>query len=264
MVAPCPRNLKRRRIAIIELPRQAIVVIRGKTFYLGPWNSSESQVAYKRVIAEHWSKATVTPSAPQISASDGIKLTIKRDDPRLLEPPVLPYYYVKDGHPTSERDNIRQALRFVRSLHGNTLAREFGPLALKAVRQAMIAAGRCRTLINKDIHRIRGMFRWAVSEELYPGECLTNLDAVQALEKGRSAAKERPPIAPVRNEVVMETLPHLSSQVAAMVRLQLLTAARPGEVASIRPRDVDRTHPDSWVYRPRLTRPSITNGAGSS
>ncbi len=35
-----------------------------------------------------------------------------------------------------------------------------------------------------------------------------------------------------------------------MVRLQLLTAARPGEVASIRPRDVDRSDPACWVYRP--------------
>jgi len=94
------------------------------------------------------------------------------------------------------------------------------------------------------------MFRWAAGEELIPGDALAGLAAVEALEKGRSQAKELPPIAPVDEAVVLATLPHLSPQVAAMVRLQLLTAARPGEVAAIRPGDVDRSDPASWVYRP--------------
>ena len=34
-----------------------------------------------------------------------------------------------------------------------------------------------------------------------------------------------------------------------MVRLQLLTAARPGEVCAIRPRDVDRSQA-VWIYQP--------------
>src|SRR5262249_52996397 len=130
-------------------------------------------------------------------------------------------------------------------------ARDFGPLALKAVRQAMIEAGRCRRLINKDIHRIRALFRWAVGEELYPGAALQDLLAVEALEKGRTTARERPPVAPGAEEVVLATLPYLSATVAAMVRLHLLTAARPGEIASIRPRDVDRSDPACWVYRPQ-------------
>lgn len=114
----------------------------------------------------------------------------------------------------------------------------------------MIQAGRCRRLINQDVHRIRAMFRWAAGEELIPGDALAGLAAVEALEKGRSQAKERPPIAAVDEAVVMATLPHLSPQVAAMVRLQLLTAARPGEIAAIRPRDVDSSDCSAWVYRP--------------
>jgi integrase len=94
------------------------------------------------------------------------------------------------------------------------------------------------------------VFRWAASEELYPGEQYQALLTVAALEKGRSPARERPPISEVAEDIVLATLPHLSPQVAAMVRLQLLTAARPGEVASLRPRDVDRSDPECWVYRP--------------
>ena len=43
-------------------------------------------------------------------------------------------YYVKDGKHTSEVETIKQALRFVKRLYGMTLAKDFGPLALKAIR----------------------------------------------------------------------------------------------------------------------------------
>ena len=114
----------------------------------------------------------------------------------------------------------------------------------------MIESGRCRRLINQDVHRVRAMFRWAAGEELYPGQALASLAAVEALERGRTSARERPPIAPVAESVVLATLPHLSPQVAAMVRLQLLTAARPGEVCAIRPIDLDRSDAACWIYRP--------------
>ena len=59
-----------------------------------------------------------------------------------------------------------------------------GPLVLKVIRvirQSMIDAGRSRNVINKDINRIRAMFRWAAGEELYPGDALSSLAAVEAL-----------------------------------------------------------------------------------
>ena len=95
-----------------------------------------------------------------------------------------------------------------------------------------------------------------------PGEALASLAAVEALEKGRSDARDRPPIAPVAESVVLATLAALSPQVAAMVRLQLLTAARPGEVCSIRPRDVDRSDPSAGSTGPSRTRPSTTAANG--
>lgn len=225
-----------------------MVVIGGKAHYLGRYDSPDSWEKYHRLLAE--SHASPIVPAPQIDSTDP-------DDGPTIDDLLVAFwgrhvatYYLKDGRPTSEQDNILQALRFLRRLYGHTPAKDFGPLALKLVRQAMIAAGRCRKLINKDVHRIRAMFKWAAGEELYPGESLANLAAVGALEAGRSDAKERPPVGVVAEEVVLATLPHLSPQVAAMVRLQLLTAARPGEVCALRPRDVDHADPASWVYRP--------------
>ena len=45
------------------------------------------------------------------------------------------------------------------------------------------------------------------------------------------------------------TLPHLSSVIADMVKLQRLTGMRPGEVCILRPCDIERTD-DLWFYRP--------------
>jgi integrase len=226
---------------------QAVVVISGKSYYLGGWETPASRAAYRRVVAEHWHPDPGPTAAPPGTISP----------PATIVELMLAYwrrrvigYYLKDGRPTSERDNIRQAIRFVRRLYGPTPAADFGPLALKAVRRAMIESGRCRRLINKDVHRIRAMFRWAASEELYPASQLAGLKAVEPLEAGRSGARDHAPVAPVDEAIVLATLPHLAPRLAAMARLQLLTACRPGEVCSIRPRDVDRSDPACWVYRP--------------
>ena len=41
----------------------------------------------------------------------------------------------------------------------------FGPLALKALRKAMIDAGLARTTINQRVGRIVRLFKWAVENE---------------------------------------------------------------------------------------------------
>ena len=46
---------------------------------------------------------------------------------------------------------MRLAIRPLRKLDGDTPAREFGPAALKVVRQEMVKAGNCRAEINRRI-----------------------------------------------------------------------------------------------------------------
>jgi integrase len=76
------------------------------------------------------------------------------------------------------------------------------------------------------------------------------LQTVEGLRKGRSTAKERPPIVPVSDKAIEATLTHLSPTVGAMVRLQRLTGMRPQEVVGLRPIDIDMSDPECWVYRP--------------
>jgi integrase len=227
----------------------AVVRIDGRDFYLGKYGSEESKQRYRRLLAERL--ASPAPAPPAQAAQD-------RQPGLSVSELIVAYwdrhvatYYIKHGRPTSERDNIRQALRFLRRLYGHTPALDFGPLALKAVRESMIEAGRCRSLINKDVNRVKGLFRWAVEHELVPASVYEALRAVAGLREGRSEAKEARPIGPVAIEVIEATIRHLSPQVAAMVRFQLLTGARPGEVACLRPRDLTSREGEVWEYRPR-------------
>lgn len=58
------------------------------------------------------------------------------------------YYVDAEGKPTKELENMKVATKPVRELYADTLAAEFGPKALAAVRQHMIGLGWCRALIR--------------------------------------------------------------------------------------------------------------------
>jgi integrase len=225
----------------------AVVTLDGRNHYLGAYGSSESHEKYARLIAE-WrlhARHLLPTTGPRRPVS-----TLSVNELILSYFRHAQSYYVKDRRPTSEQDNIRQALRFVRQLYGASQAAAFGPVALANVRQAMVVAGRSRKLINKDVNRVRGMFGWAVEHELLPVEVHQALRRVKGLRKGRSAARETAPVEPVPEEAIVAILPHLSPQVSAMIRLQHLTGSRPQEVTTIKPREVD-TSGDVWVYTPR-------------
>lgn len=156
---------------------------------------------------------------------------------------------MKNGEPTNEQSCIRRALRHVRGLYGPTPAADFGPIALKTVRQSMIDAGWTRKAINKQVERVRRMFRWGVENELIPAGTLHALQAVGGLREGRSGARETGPVRPVADEIVDATKPHVSRQAGAMIELQRLTGMRSGEVVAMRGRDIDTTG-KIWIYTP--------------
>lgn len=215
---------------------QAVVSIGGKDHYLGPFGSAASRKEYDRLIREYLAggrTATRQPTIIEVIAAYW----------RFAEA-----YYVKNGKPTSEVYLLKLALRELKTLYGRELAQDFGPLKLKAIRSKWVAGGHARTTINGQIGRIKRAFKWATSEELVPASVYQALATVTGLAAGRSSAKETPPVAPVAVALVEQTLLHLSPTVAAMVRFQLLTGARPAEVCKVAACNIDRSE-DVWVYR---------------
>jgi integrase len=223
---------------------QAFVQIKGKRHYLGVYDSPKSKEAYSRFIAE----LAVNPLPASVPAAES-KTEITIIELCAAYWHYAESYYTKKGIRSGWLFHIRLVLRMIREMYGSTKAADFGPLALKAIRQRMIDTGKSRKYINKLMAVIPRIFKWAASEELLPGAVYGNLRTVEGLKKGRTTAEDHAPIEPVNDAVVDATLPNLPAVVADMVRFQRLTGARPGEVCQLRPMDVDRSG-EVWEYRP--------------
>jgi integrase len=232
---------------------QAIVTLSGRMYYLGAHGSAASRKEYDRRIAEWLSNGRRAPEPAGGGGEPATGLTVVELIDRYWQH-VQSYYRKPDGTPTSEQDTIRQALRPLKRLYSRTPVAEFGPRALKALRHVMITdAGKgrawCRSFTNKQVSRIRGMFKWGVENELVPGSVYQALAAVPGLKKGRSEARESAPVAPVPDADVAAVLPLVSPEVRAMIDLQLITGMRPGEVCAMRTGDLN-TAGKLWLYRP--------------
>ncbi len=220
---------------------QAVVTIDGQDHYLGPWKSRASRDAYDRLISEY--------------LANGRRLRPRPDDFTVGE--VIEqfweyaqgYYRRPDGTHTQEIGLFKNALDPLNQIYGQTLACDFGPKKLETVRNAMIAKGWSRGTINKAVNRVRAMFKWAVAQELIPASNLEALKALKGLSAGRTNARETSPIQPVPDAFVDATLPFLSPTVRAMVQLQRLTGARPGEICKMRIVEIDCSQSE-WEYTP--------------
>ena len=93
------------------------------------------------------------------------------------------------------------------------------------------------------------MFKWAVSEEMLPVETLTALQSLSGLLAGRTSAIEAAPVKPVPQAFIDGVEPFVSHQIWAMIQLQRLTGARPGEITSMRGCDLN-TAGKVWEYVP--------------
>jgi integrase len=251
--------------------KQAVVSFFGKHIYLGPFGSQKSLRRYQELLKE-WEQARkrdrasndhdMLPAGPTHGGTVASVTAESLRDKRLAGAPVTiselifvyrrhtHQYYRKNGEVTREAGAIDDALRILRKHFGLKVAGEFGPVALEKLRDAMISElDWSRKYINKQVNRIRGMFKWAASKEIVDAATALALRELAGLKKGRSEARETSRVRPVSDKVIDSTLPHLPKTVADMVRLQRLTSARPGEVCSLSPADLDRSA-DVWVYRP--------------
>jgi len=240
MPARLPRTPKYR----LHKPSGLTVVrINGRDIYLGPYGSPESQAEYRRLVAEwltaHRQIGLVPRGSTDLTVNELMLAYLRHVDE----------YYRKNGTPTTEPVNIKLALRPLHRIYGHTVACDFGPLALKTVRRAMIEADLCRNEVNKRIRHIVRMYKWAVENELVPATVHYGLKAVTGLKRDRSEARESEPVKPVPETFVNAIEPHVARQVWAMVMLQRLTGMRPGEVTMMRTCDIDRSGP-VWVYKP--------------
>ncbi|MEA1950400.1 MAG: tyrosine-type recombinase/integrase [Planctomycetota bacterium] len=239
---------------------------RYRDVYLGEYGSPESYEEYRRVVAEHLGDDGPNQADAESAASSNpndwtvAELAVKYDD-------FASIHYVKNGESTDDR--YRAAIGPLATIFGSTLAKEFGPKKLKALREAIIHRGNLRTAefdihgnltkpgeplgrgyVNNLMKSVIRMFKWAVTEEKVSPSVPEALRAVGGLRKGRDRRVREPePIRPVPEEHFRPAVDAASSQIATMMQVQRLAGMRPDEVTIIRPCDIDRNG-DVWIYRP--------------
>lgn len=216
---------------------QARVRIHGKDHWLGKYGTPESYERYSALILQWQQEAKRPPT--DITFGELSQIYWKHAES----------HYVKNGKLTSEVGLIRYALRWMNKVARGVQLKDISPRHLKDARQRMIAAGLTRGTVNKFTQRIRRAIKWAVGEELCPASVLVGLQAVQDLVRGRSPAPDLPPVKPVPEAMIEAIKDHVQPPVWGMVQFQLATGARPGEVISLRPCDLDMSG-EIWLYTP--------------
>jgi integrase len=213
---------------------------------LGPYGSEESYREYERVLAE-WraSNGRMADIAHNPCLSD---MTINELLLAFVDFAETHYRHL-DGTPTGELENIKDAVRPLRKLYGHTLANEFSAAGLEAIQSELIQGGLARTTINARINRIRRVFKWGIRKGFVTPSVLQSLQTLPGLQRGRCRASEAPGILPVDETIVEKALRYMPRLVAAMVKVQLLSGCRPGEVVLMRSCDLTQGK-TTWEYRP--------------
>src|SRR4051812_27475917 len=103
---------------------QAVCTLNGKDHYLGRFGSLESRAEYDRLIAGWLANGRQIESGADLTIAE-----LYRDYLTFATT-----YYRKGGKPTSEIGTIRQSMRVLMDLYGDTLASEFRPSFLETVR----------------------------------------------------------------------------------------------------------------------------------
>src|SRR5687767_4300314 len=149
---------------------RAFVVLAGKFVYLGDHGTQASRDAYDRVIGE-WIARGRRPTAPNAPGSTEVASAVTTVSHVIAAfwahaRTAYPHPATAEGkRPEGEAGNFFDVLKPLRRLYGKTPAAEFGPRALKALREEFIRLGWCRNVINRHVWRVKLVFKWAASEE---------------------------------------------------------------------------------------------------
>lgn len=217
---------------------QGYLVLDGAYMYLGRYDLPESRQRYHQLIAEWCANGYRMPVPPKQITVIEICLAFWKH--------AQDHYRRADGTATNSLDRVRRILKTLRHQYGQTLAADFGPNALRTIREGWITEGLARSTVNDYTGTIKQVFKWATSHEMLPPQVYQGLSALEGLQAGRSNARDTSPIEPVAEAHIQAVRRIVSAQVSTLIDLQLLTGARPGELVELRAVDLNLTG-DVWT-----------------
>jgi integrase len=224
---------------------QARVKLSGQWRYCGRAGTPEAQAKYERLIGEWLANGRTLPDQAPKPVPQLAPYTLSTDD---LVAAYLAYaeaWYRKSGRETSSVGRIRCSLAlWLRFGMGPMAAADLGARDVKDFQLWLTDHPErrwARKSINQYVADIGRMYTWAASEQLLEDGPWRDIQRVRPLQRGRAPAahiatpREGKRRQPVPVAIVEQTLAHASPVIAAMVRLQLTCAMRPGEVCALRP-----------------------------
>lgn len=210
-----------------------------KTVYLGKAGEPETHRRYAALFEESASPAAA-PTLPSVegeSASRGLSVA---DFVGQFMVHARGYYRLPSGEPSNEVRDFELSFRELLARYATTPVDSVGKAELKAVREDMIVAGLSRKVVNQRVGRIKRAFLWGAEEGVVPDAVAVGLKLVRNLQKNRTPAPDRPDVQAAPLENVLKAAEKANRIVAAMIRLQLWTGMRPGEVVGLEPREINR------------------------
>ena len=196
-----------------EASGQARTTFNGERHYLGVFNSPKSKTAFNKILAEweaaHSERAKATP----------VTLTVSRLAFLFLKYAELEY--VREGKPTGETANFRQALKALNNMFHGVPVIDFGPRKLKMLQQQMVDDGYAQQTINSALRRIKQVFDWGAPKSKGPAP-LTDIAAIKGF---------------------------VTRPVWGMIEFMLLSGCRPSEAIALKWSEIDNSG-DVWFYRP--------------
>lgn len=215
---------------------------RRRDYGLGEYGSPYSRTRYAKLLATWEAAGRRLPHVDDIHTALDPTRTIATLCRRYRD-------HVAANYGASHRASVDMVIGVLANLYAGIQISEFGPNALRSVRAAMLRPDGDRKAwspgtAQKATRLIVGMFKWGVAHELIEARYY---EAIRTVEPLRGVARRT--VKPVALATVVRTLRHLGKPVRAMVRLQLATGMRPGEVIAMRPCDINMADA-VWTYRP--------------
>ncbi|HVX85299.1 MAG TPA: site-specific integrase [Phycisphaerae bacterium] len=226
---------------------RGVVRLNGRDFYLGKYGSADGVRRYQELVSQWLAGGRRFPEGAPAAPEKLLGLTVA--ELCKLFQDHLEAKYTADGKPTSEASAFRQAIRVFENLYAGMEVSAIGPRLFAAAQHAMIEEGWSRKNINRQMGRLKSIFKWAHNQEHIPSSAYERIRHVPGLQCGRSAARESEPVRPAPQALVDAVLPLVSAEVRAMIELQLLTGMRPGEVTIMRGRDLTMAG-KVWRFQP--------------
>jgi integrase len=215
---------------------QSYVRINGRQIFTGTLVkgkiTADAEKAYRRIIVEYLANQDKPVQAESISIDELILRFFKQKLPTVHKASAQHFKAVSDT---------------LLSHYAGYKAVDISVREMRTVRALFIEKGWKRSYVNDQTARIRQILIWGQQEGILPQQY--NPPKIKALEKGECICPEGVSRKTIPLADIEKTIAALSPTLAAAVKIQLATAARPSEVLEMRIEQINRSNPDCWEVR---------------